>query len=179
MAKSPASDSCWNMSNTALLIVRMWKEPAACLQLWWCMIELNAQWLIQSIKFAQLIDYKMTSKNIEIIFQKSTKTKRNIFEAIILLICRFRVQDFRRVHSSVLVDKPGFGMGWCSVFPEVPEVLAYCRGSNKFDVRFWWTNLGFRFRCVQSSTCQVWSGSKFASTLILMLIFQQKIAHYA
>ena len=45
------------------------------------MIELNAQWLIQSIKCAQFIDYKMTWKTIENIFQKSTERKRNIVDS--------------------------------------------------------------------------------------------------
>ena len=65
----------------------------------------------------------------------------------------FRVQDFGWVHSSVLVNEPGFRRVPSSVFPDLGldlahfwlnmfKVRAFWRGLSGFEVRFWWTNLG-------------------------------------
>ena len=68
---------------------------------------------------------------------------------------KFRIfGGLRWVGSSVLVDEPGFGWVHNSVFPDLGlgsacfwlnrfEVWAFLwGGSNWFEVRFWWTNLG-------------------------------------
>ena len=67
---------------------------------------------------------------------------------------KFRIfGEFDWVCSSALVDKPGFGRVRSSGFLDLSlgsvhfqlnkfKVRAFWRGSNGFEVRFWWTNLG-------------------------------------
>ena len=78
-------------------------------------------------------------------------------------MCRFRVQDFWRVCSSVLVDESGFGRVQSLVFLNLDLGLAhfwqnrfhfwaFWRGLNGFEVRFLQTNLDlseFKFQPVK------------------------------
>ena len=63
---------------------------------------------------------------------------------------------FGRVQSLVFLD---LGLGLAHFWPNRFEVWAFWRGSNGFEVRFWWTNLGLsefkvrpvKFEAVRSS----------------------------
>ena len=100
------------------------------------------------------------------------------------IVREFEVQDFWRVRSSILVDKPGFGRVRSSVFPDLSlglvhfwlnrfEVRAFWMGMKGFEIRFWWTNLGsseFEFdlsSLKHFKVCYIWVWNKVSGNVPL------------